>query len=63
MMSKGQYRIDTARDNTILRRELLMDIEEEGRRIANVIWQPTRQVQDWHGTVSSGYVVVSEMDS
>ena len=64
-MAKNRYRIDLARDEPTKLRDLIEGLEEDGRRIVSLIWQPTRTVKGDDGTeyeARSGYVVISEPD-
>lgn len=56
------YAVETCPDDVDRLKTLLHSLGEEGSRIVNVIWQPTRDISTENGpyTVSSGYVIVLE---
>ena len=65
MANRRNYRIDLATDYPAPLHDVLETLENEGRKVINVIWQPQRRVVKRDGLLeqlSSGYVVISEVD-
>lgn len=56
------YTVETCPDDVERLKTLLHSLGEEGSRIINVIWQPTRDISTEIGPITSpsGYVIVLE---
>lgn len=56
------YAVETCPDDVDRLKTLLHSLGEEGSRIVNVIWQPTRDILTENGpfTQPSGYIIILE---
>jgi hypothetical protein len=62
MAGNRRYSVTTTDDDPAILQNRLREIAEEGGRVINVTWQPSRTVNIGGNTASvfSGYTVVSE---